>query len=112
MMDDIQRAIENLNTSGVEVSGQIRRVAEFYGALDAAIIAMQELLQYREIGTLDEYREAREKQKAKKPIEDRHDNIRYTEVYRCPVCNNSFSGRGYAKYCYHCGQKLDWREDE
>lgn len=112
MMDDIQRAIENLNTSGVEVSGQIRRVAEFYGALDTAINAMQELQQYREIGTLDEYREAREKQKAKKPIEDRHDNIRYTEVYRCPVCNNSFSGRGYAKYCYHCGQKLDWREDE
>lgn len=109
-MDEIQKAMGNLSTSGLEVQGQIRRVAEFYDALDTAINAMQELQQYREIGTLDEYREAREKQKAKKPIEDRHDNIRYTEVYRCPVCSNSFSGRWYAKYCYHCGQKLDWRD--
>ncbi len=112
MMDDIQRAIENLSTSGLEISGKARRVAEFYDALDTAINAMQELQQYREIGTLDEYREAREKQRAKKPIEDKHNGIRYTEIYRCPVCDNSFSGRGYAKYCYHCGQKLDWRDDE
>lgn len=75
-----------------------------------AIYSMQELQRYKQIGTVKECREAREKQKAKKPIEDRHDNIRYTEVYRCPVCSNSFSGRGYAKYCYHCGQKLDWRD--
>lgn len=111
MMDEIQKAMENLNTSGVEVSGQIRRVAEFYGALDTAIIAIQELLRYKQIGTVKECRVAQEKQRAKKPIEDKHNGIRYTEIYRCPVCNNNFSGRGYAKYCYYCGQALDWRNE-
>lgn len=45
----------------------------------------------------------------RKPIEDRHHEIRYTEIYRCPSCNGTFSGRGLVKYCYHCGQKIDWR---
>lgn len=74
------------------------------------IKAYEELMSYRQIGTLYEVREAVEKQKSKKPIEDRHHGIRYTEVYRCPSCNGSFSGRGFAKYCFHCGQAIDWSE--
>lgn len=72
----------------------------------------EELDRYKELGTLEEVREAVEKQKKKKPIEDRHHGIRYTEVYRCPSCNGSFSGRGFAKYCFHCGQAIDWSEKE
>lgn len=33
---------------------------------------------------------------------------RYTDCYRCPICKRAFSGTGIAKYCYHCGQRLDW----
>lgn len=33
---------------------------------------------------------------------------RYTDCYRCPICKRAFFGTGIAKYCYHCGQKLDW----
>lgn len=116
MMDELQEVIkilENeikiLNNSCVHVN-KLRDVVDAVWARKIAIYSMQELQRYKQIGTVKECREAREKQKAKKPIEDRHDNIRYTEVYRCPVCSNSFSGRGYAKYCYHCGQKLDWRD--
>lgn len=47
MMDDIQRAIENLSTSGLEISGKARRVAEFYDALDTAISAMRKLQQIK-----------------------------------------------------------------
>lgn len=70
------------------------------------------LEKYKQLGTPEEIREAVEKQKAKKPIEDRHHGIRYTEVYRCPSCNGSFSVKGFAKYCFHCGKKIDWSDEE
>lgn len=79
---------------------------------DAYVSLQDELEEYREIGTLDEVREAVEKQKAKKPIEDRDHGIRYTEVYRCPSCNGSFLGKGFVKYCFHCGKKIDWSDEE
>lgn len=58
--------------------------------------------QYRKIGTLEECRTAREKQIPKKPnfTEDK-------EFALCPCCN----GNGLAdkqEYCDNCGQKLDW----
>lgn len=80
--------------------------------LKTAISAIQELNEYKQLGTPEEVREAVEKQTAKKPIEDRHHGIRYTEVYRCPSCNGSFSGKGFAKYCFHCGKKIDWSDEE
>lgn len=76
------------------------------------IHAMQELREYKQLGTLEEVRDAVEKQKKKKPIEDSHHGIIHTEVYRCPSCNGIFSGRGFAKYCFHCGQAIDWSEKE
>ena len=35
--------------------------------------------------------------------------IRYTSDYRCPSCGGTFTGTGIADYCYHCGQRLDWK---
>lgn len=32
-------------------------------------------------------------------------------TYSCPVCGNKFTGT-ISKYCYHCGQALDWTETE
>lgn len=80
--------------------------------LRKTISSMQELKEYKQLGTLEEVREAVEKQKAKKPIEDRDHGIRYTEVYRCPSCNGSFLGKGFVKYCFHCGKKIDWSDEE
>lgn len=57
-----------------------------------------------------ELNNAIEKQIAKKPIEDREQNIRYTSSYSCPNCGGGFTGTGIADYCYHCGQRLDWGE--
>ena len=72
------------------------------------IKAYKELLQYRQIGTLEEVREAVEKQKAKNPKNVGIEGYRYTDTYRCPTCGNNFSGTGIANYCYHCGQQLNW----
>ena len=64
------------------------------------------LEQYRAIGTVEECRAAVEKQTAKKPNYDDY----HRAGYRCPDCNN-VNPWGY-KHCKHCGQKLDWSDEE
>ena len=71
-----------------------------------AIKALEEVQQYREIGTVEECRAAVEKQTAKKPNYDDY----HRAGYRCPDCNN-VNPWGY-KHCKHCGQKLDWSDEE
>lgn len=51
-----------------------------------------------------------EKQVEKKPVHVKDNGIRYTDCYRCPTCNGAFTGTGIARYCYHCGQKIEWEE--
>ena len=54
---------------------------------------------------------ALEKQIPEKPIPADEQNIRYSMNYICPECGKRFSGTGIADYCYHCGQALDWSEE-
>lgn len=98
------------------------------GSLQYCIAALKEIQRYSEIGTVEECREAAEKQKAKKPdictdtrnMVDLHGNV-YTEeanVYLCPTCE-SFIGyveNNIFHYCPVCGQAIDenleGKEDE
>lgn len=68
------------------------RMAE---AVDTAIQALEEVQQYRAIGTVEECREAVEKQTAisREIIEGK---------YFCPKCHNLMPYPGYCR----CGQKL------
>ena len=104
-IQELKQAKYDIETFWEETTGLSR-------AMQRAINALIEVKLYKKFGTLEEVREAVEKQTAKKPIEDRHHGIRYTEVYRCPSCNGSFSGKGFAKYCFHCGKKIDWSDEE
>ena len=62
-----QEAIEALKLEGgIEITGNLRRITKFFEALDMAISALKEIKQYREIGTVEECREAAEKRKPKK----------------------------------------------
>jgi hypothetical protein len=76
-----------------------------YTTNEMAIKALEEVQQYREIGTLEECRTAKEKQMSKKP------NFTEDKTFAlCPCCN----GKGLLdkqKYCDNCGQKLDWSEE-
>lgn len=97
---------------------EIKKVVRFLSMdNDNGIIEDLQLLnQYQLIGTVEECREARERQRAKKPIEyeDRY--------YGCPTCGNSlmYKWEKYPTvlndrsnglpYCLSCGQKLDWSE--
>ena len=80
--------------------------------LKIAISSIQELMEYKKLGTLEEVQDAVERQQEKKPKNVEMGGYRYTDTYRCPTCGGNFSGTGIADYCYHCGQKLDWSEVE
>ena len=54
---------------------------------------------------------ALEKQIPKKPVKSENQVVRYANTYYCPICNLGITGTNIAKWCYHCGQKLDWSEE-
>ena len=79
---------------------------------------LEELKQYRTIGTPEECRAAVEKQKAKKPKEYED------KFYGCPTCGNILlhkwekyptklmDKKNGLPYCFGCGQKLDWSDEK
>lgn len=75
-------------------------------ALKTAISALEEIQKYREIGTVEELREAREKRRAKNPINKRYEEEDFEYVGGCPCCGN-IVGEEWT-YCFKCGQHLDW----
>ena len=86
-------------------------------AIDLAIKALEEIQQYRAIGTVEECWEAMEKQKAKKPSPIDYKKyigiVENAEYLRgtcwCPNCNQAIKS---GTFCNNCGQKLDWSDEE
>ena len=83
-------------------------------AIDVAINALEEIKQYKALGTVDELKLAKEKQIPKK-VNLRH--IRKYDGYddgECPNCGMSVSRDcdGDDVFCPDCGQKLNWESDE
>lgn len=79
-------------------------------AIEEAIKALNEIQQYREIGTVEECREAVEKQRAKKPKE-------LDTEYGYFICGNCGGAIAYTddfkshKYCLNCGQAIQWEKN-
>ena len=76
-------------------------------AIEEAIKTLKEIGQYREIGTVEECREAVEKQKLKKPVKDKYNHN------CCPNCGWIVSGEGgygeeFCPHCENCGQAIRW----
>lgn len=69
---------------------------------EVAIKALEEVQQYRTIGTPEECRAAVEKQTAKRP------RIMGNAMI-CPSCPRCFKSDNSA-YCPSCGQRIDWGE--
>ena len=146
---DCKEAIEALRLEGgIEITGNPRRVSEFFKGIDVAISAMQELKEYKEygtpngyksaleaydkcysekeiidtelykyqqIGSLEEVREAVEKQKAKKPNYEGDgyapDGTFVYDEWECPNCGKKFEvDYDDYDYCPKCGQAIDWSE--
>ena len=79
-------------------------------AFETAITALKEIQRYREIGTVEECREAVEKQKPKKPKDVEYDY----SYFVCDACggwiyvSDDFESH---HYCLNCGQAIQWDED-
>lgn len=102
-------------------------------ALSVAIKALEEVQQYRAIGTVEEYMkfedecisegftlksllEAGEKQKAKRPDyegDGYSDGHLVYDTWICPCCGKHYEV-DYDDYdfCPTCGQCIDWRDEE
>lgn len=81
------------------------RYIDRHKAFDMAIQALEEVEQYRALGTVEELKEAREKQVAKKP------NIvggEFIKLAECSECNTVI--RFKQEYCHKCGNKVNWEE--
>ena len=80
--------------------------------IEMAINALEEIEQYRAIGTPEECRAAMEKQTAKKvkSISQVKDGDSYVGLIgRCPCCGDILEED--TVYC-DCGQRLEWSDEE
>lgn len=73
----------------------------------------KQLKEYEKIATVEECREAMEKQKPQPPDIwgdscDKEGNIIY-DMYDCPGCGQSYEIDDKYKHCPECGQAIDWR---
>ena len=113
MTENDARLILDVRISRFDHAGDVNE------ALEIAKQALKEIQQYREIGTVEECREAVEKQKPMKP-EIYTDTVQtingsfQRDVFECPVfgdyiCNVEDE---IPMYCCSCGQKLEEREKE
>lgn len=98
-----KEAIEllNIHKSTLEKGGYIGgkdAVLEY----DIAIKVFEEIQQYRAIGTVEECREARERQRAKKRKLESYCGF---NSYECPACHIDVNHEN--NFCYKCGQRLE-----
>ena len=82
-------------------------------AIRIAVLTLQDIQNYRKIGTVEECREAREKQKPKKPRLNYKPKFFGKATYTCPRCGNccleEFANeRQNNRYCWDCGQAIQW----
>lgn len=88
---------------------------EICEAIDISITALKEIQQYREIGTVEECREAMEKQAAERINYETNavfnNGFGYYRIGKCPICNSCYNSNDEIKYCSKCGKKLDWSKE-
>ena len=121
----------NLVLYGVDVRDKLESATSISASLNQAYMkgrsdeckrfesAMAELQTYQSLGTVEELKEAREKQVAKKPIDNgmRSGIFATHKYYTCPRCGNvclqkMANERQNTNYCWDCGQALKWGEEE
>ena len=73
----------------------------------------EELKQYKEVGTVEEFKDLKEKSVAKKPHSISIANDIGNSMVECPICHarSDYDVKSIKRgYCWKCGQKLDWSE--
>lgn len=86
----------NMPTSGYQMLRE---------SLNMAVQALEEIQEYRAIGTAGECRAAMEKQKRRKPQKKNLFLVGNVAECACGYILNTS-----AKFCPYCGQAIDWRD--
>lgn len=83
--------------------------------IDLAVAALEEVQKYRQIGTVEEFREAVEKQKAKEIVCENDsvfsNGFSHYRIGRCPMCDRYYNSNDEVNYCSKCGQAIQWNEN-
>ena len=115
--EEIKKVIFGLNFLKEKLYNGI--YADRLDCIDYAISALKEVQQYREIGTVEECREAVEKRKPKKPKDSLKINpvidgngayvdADMTVYLLCPNCGEMIGiDESCDKFCRECGQAID-----
>ena len=87
-----------------------QQIPEYYEAIEFAVKSLEEVQQYRAIGTPEECRAAVDKQTAKKPCKE-------NTIWHCPECGEEIYwdtdyGQQKFRYCPDCGKKLNWSDEQ
>ena len=69
---------------------------------------LKDLMKYKEIGIVEEFRTLKAKETPKAAVITGHNNAINTDVGECPNCRTLQLRACDFKYCPECGQKLDW----
>lgn len=107
----------------VELFAETKKLSDLTKKCGTIGKVFDECAEYAAIGTVEECREAVEKQTAKKPefVDTRFmnngkhisDGCQLQKCYKCPNCNQHiFHVWDDELYCKYCGQKIDWRNEE
>lgn len=100
---------EFLRTNSDADDKECRKNIQILTKTNDVLRALQELKQYRAIGTVEECREAREKQRGKKPtLYGDFDDGKLI----CPNCEEDLMDLAECGFncCPYCGQAIDWSE--
>lgn len=101
---DIRKVIKELQRQ-VDCHNKGQDFAYTMEPIKVAVPALQELQQYRQIGTVEECRAAREKQELKEVEIGKY-------YYWCPECGARRSIHQKHKFCHECGQAIKFTESE
>ena len=101
MTENERRLIRTCICNGFEFQSHDREIIKI-GDVKFTKTKLEELLLEVEV--------ALDKQTAKKPIFAKEQASRYVPIYICPNCNGKFTSV-ISRYCYHCGQALDWSKE-
>lgn len=90
-------------------------ITDYREAAEIAVKALNEVQKYREIGTVEECREAVEKQKAKEIVCENDsvfsNGFSHYRIGRCPMCDRYYNSNDEVNYCSKCGQAIQWDEN-
>ena len=94
-----------LSPEEVEDGSLYIRLGKKHGCIE---LMLDTLIQYEEIGTVEEFRRLKEKDTPKAAVITGHNNAINTDIGQCPNCYGVPLRACDFKYYPECGQSLDW----